>query len=383
VVVRVIPLAARGPPGPRAVTPSADNERKEPFDVVTLFWGTDRKTSQPPASVAQPIVTGAISSGATFGSERGGKLEIGMARVTIPKIARAAGTIARPRQVTLLHVSLYSEKEDPAKHFTVGMLSPLPRDEFVRESDAQLAKAVRYKDQVFIFVHGFNTSFDDALYRTAQLAYDMEFDGVPYLFSWPSMASATEYLYDRDSADGSQKYFIEFLDLVAKKTKAKRVHIIAHSMGTRPLIAAIANAARQKNSSKIDQLILAAPDIDSAIFRQIAENMKRASRGTTLFASKNDRALQVSKKLAGNAPRAGDVLYEGPLTVPGIYSIDVSEASTQALLSFNHSDYAERSHLLVDMGLIMKDGVNPPDLRFPIYKKLEGPTGAYWRYVRN
>jgi esterase/lipase superfamily enzyme len=83
------------------------------------------------------------------------------------------------------------------------MLSPLPRDEFVRESDAQLAKAVRYRDQVFIFVHGFNTSFDDALYRTAQLAYDMEFDGVPYLFSWPSMASATEYLYDRDSADGS------------------------------------------------------------------------------------------------------------------------------------------------------------------------------------
>ena len=196
---------------------------------------------------------GSISSGATFGSERGGKLEVGMARVTIPKIARAAGTIARPRQVTLLHVSLYSEKEDPAKHFTVGMLSPLPRDEFVRESDAQLAKAVRYKDQVFIFVHGFNTSFDDALYRTAQLAYDMEFDGVPYLFSWPSMASATEYLYDRDSADGSQRYFIEFLDLVAKKTKAKRVHIIAHSMGTRPLIAAIANAARQKNSYKIDQ----------------------------------------------------------------------------------------------------------------------------------
>ena len=53
--------------------------------------------------------------------------------------------------------------------------------------------------------------------------------------------------------------------------------------------------------------------------------MKRASRGTTLFASRNDRALQVSKKLAGNAPRAGDVLNDGPLTVPGIYSIDVSK----------------------------------------------------------
>jgi hypothetical protein len=46
-------------------------------------FGTDRKTSQPPASVAQPI-TGSIRR-ARRSDPRGGKLEIGMARVIIPK----------------------------------------------------------------------------------------------------------------------------------------------------------------------------------------------------------------------------------------------------------------------------------------------------------
>ncbi len=35
-------------------------------------------------------------------------------------------------------------------------------------------------------MHGYNTSFDNALYRTAQIAYDLDFDGATFLYSWPS-----------------------------------------------------------------------------------------------------------------------------------------------------------------------------------------------------
>jgi hypothetical protein len=149
-------------------------------------------------------------------------------------------------------------------------------------------------------------------------------------------------------------------------------------MGTRPLIAAIATAAGKEPPDR--PAYPAAPDIDSAIFRQIAENMNAPAAAPPCLLQERQGPAGFQEARRQRPTRR---LNEGPLTVPGIYSIDVSEASTQALLSFNHSDYAERSHLLVDMGLIMKDGVNPPDLRFPIYKKVEGPAGAYWRYVRN
>ena len=58
-----------------------------------------------------------------------------------------------------------------------------------------------YKDHALVFVHGFNTSFEHALYRTAQIAYNIKFDGAPFLYSWPSKGalSSQDYSYDRES----------------------------------------------------------------------------------------------------------------------------------------------------------------------------------------
>jgi esterase/lipase superfamily enzyme len=49
-------------------------------------------------------------------------------------------------------------------------------------------------------VHGFNVSFENALRRTAQIAYDLDFDGAPFLFSWPSRDSLLSYASDWQSA---------------------------------------------------------------------------------------------------------------------------------------------------------------------------------------
>ena len=49
----------------------------------------------------------------------------------------------------------------------------------------RLQSSQSFKDHAVVFVHGYNTAFDYAVYRTAQIAYDLKFDGVPFLFSWP------------------------------------------------------------------------------------------------------------------------------------------------------------------------------------------------------
>ena len=226
-----------------------------------------------------------------------------------------------------------------------------------------------------------------ALYRTAQIAYDLEFDGVPYMYSWPSKGEKRAYLYDRDSADRARRYFREFIELVALKTKAKRIHIITHSLGTRPTLEAlqqIAAAPGGTKNLKLGQIILAAPDIDRDVFKDIAGVITKAGRGTTLYAADNDRPLQLSRLLARGKPRAGEITKKaGPMIVKGVDTIDISDAGTDAFLSLHHATYADNTHVLADMRLLLRQGVHPPDKRFPIYQRKTIAAGTYWKYVKN
>jgi esterase/lipase superfamily enzyme len=58
---------------------------------------------------------------------------------------------------------------------------------------------------VLLFVHGFNVTFTDAALRTAQLAHDLSFGGVPFFFSWPSAGETRSYFRDEEIAQLSDK----------------------------------------------------------------------------------------------------------------------------------------------------------------------------------
>ena len=138
------------------------------------------------------------------------------------------------------------------------------------------------------------------------------------------------YTYDRESAQASEPYLRQFLEMVVKETGAKSVSIIAHSMGNQPLM----DVLRDMKSAAppgvaISQVILAAPDVDADNFTNLAQAIKGFAKGVTLYASSNDRALIVSRNFWGNY-RAGDVPAAGPLMLPGIDTIDVTAASTDA-----------------------------------------------------
>ena len=99
----------------------------------------------------------------------------------------------------------------------------------------------------------------------------------------------------------------------------------------------------------------------------------------TLYCSANDRAMAASRRVAGGVPRAGDVPAEGPIVIAGIDTIDVTQTSTD-MLALNHSTYAEKSALLNDIGLLLRTGERPPELRIPILQKMATPAGHFWRY---
>lgn len=356
------------PSPPVAAAPAATTESTD-WAVVPIFYGTDRKREEDPKRLK-------------YGAARAGKLDIGRALVTVPK-SHQVPNIERPWavKVPFFDIKIYEQAEDPKSHFTIKEIASLPRGEFLSLVKARLDGAKKYDKQAVVFIHGYNTEFDYAVYRTAQMAYDLDFDGVPFLYSWPSGTGITGYVADRESAEQAEPYLREFIDMIVKESGAKSVSVIAHSMGNLPLLRTLRDMAPSlPEGVKFDQIVLAAPDVDRNVFEQLAHDLAKIGNGVTLYASSNDRAMEAARKVAGVA-RAGDVPPEGPVIIPGIDTIDITAVSTDAM-ALNHSTYAERSALINDIGLILRTRERPPEKRIPILEKVTIDRGQYWRYPK-
>jgi esterase/lipase superfamily enzyme len=360
------PNLAQPPLPSAAAVPPAE---QTPWDVVPVFYGTDREEEPNAKRVS-------------YNSERGRRLALGRALVTVPKIHEVP-QIERPwaLRIPYFDVTIYEVAEDPKKHFTMQEIRKLTEAEFVALARERLAGSQRYKDHALVFVHGYNTSFDHAIYRTAQIAYDIKFDGAAFAYSWPSGGGVASYTYDRESAGAAQPYLRQFLDLVVKQSGAKSISVIAHSMGNQPLLEVLKDMkSAAPPGVVISQVILAAPDVDADNFTNLASTIQGFARGVTLYAASNDRALIISRNFWRN-PRAGDVPASGPLIVPGIDSIDVTAASTDAF-ALNHSGYAENNDLLQDIGRLILEGLRPPDQRLANLLRVTNGKGDYWRYIK-
>jgi esterase/lipase superfamily enzyme len=250
----------------------------------------------------------------------------------------------------------------------------------VRLVRERLAASYRFRDHALVFVHGYNTAFDSALYRTAQIAYDLKFDGAAFAYSWPSGGAVASYTYDRESAGASRPYLREFLEMVVKETGAKAISLIAHSMGNQPLLEVLKDMRSSAPPGVvIDQMILAAPDVDADNFANLAGSIEGFAKGVTLYAASNDRALIISRNFWQN-PRAGDVPATGPLIVAGVDTIDITAASTD-VFALNHSGYAENNDLLQDIGKLIQNGLRPPEVRLPRLERVNTDRGDYWRFA--
>lgn len=334
---------------------------------MPVYYGTDRRQLNGKKRIA-------------YGPDRARRLETGRALVTIPK-AHQVPNIERPwvLKVPFFETVIYEQSEDPARHFTIREIRVLSGAELKSLIGARLGASKRYPKQALLFVHGYNTEFDFGLYRAAQIAYDLKFDGAPFMFSWPSGAGLMSYTYDRESAEQSEIYLREFIDTTIAQSGAESLSIIAHSMGNQPLLRVLRDIAlTPARKITINQIILAAPDVDRDGFENIARGIKGVGRGLTLYVSSNDRAMEAARRFWGTA-RAGDVPRQGPLIIGGIDTIDVTATSTD-IFALNHSGYASSPALLNDIELLLRTGERPPERRIPILQRLPLGGGVYWRY---
>jgi esterase/lipase superfamily enzyme len=354
----------------KSINPCADGKA---CTLVPVFFGTDRKRADKAKRV-------------DFGADRADALQLGLAGITVPRTKRKLGEIPRPTWFETVFRGVPAEG-DPLKHFTIpdhGVTVFPDAEAFIAAVRQHAGTPGFYKHHAFVFVHGFWTTFETALYRTAQITYDLGEDtepfGTAFLYSWPSGSELLDYKSDFDSARLAVEHLTEFLQLVMARSGAEHVHLIAHSMGSWPLLTALdSEKLKAKTGAQINQIILAAPDIDAVEFVKLASLIKTVGNDVTLYASSNDVAMQASRKVHRNAPRAGDVPSSGPVVMRGVYTIDVSAVST-GFFSDGHAEYAERRELLNDIALILRKGIHPPTERTPIYNRVPVGDLTYWKY---
>jgi esterase/lipase superfamily enzyme len=328
------------------------------LSVQKVFYATDR----------QPVVV--ASKPVSFTGEPNAGLSFGFCQVSIPRDHRY-GVLERP-VIWRLEFS-----PDPKSHFVAGSLSPYERVKFISE----VGRAVQGSDakEALVFVHGFNVSFENAVLRTAQIAYDLHFNGPAIAYSWPSQGSLGPIAYNRDgrNAELTIDRLQGFLEELGTKSGARTIHVIAHSMGTRPVARALAalSASRSPALERFRNVALIAPDIDAEVFRALAQNFL-IPENVTLYASSRDGALMAAKLYGGYA-RAGQA-GDGIVVVKGMHTIDASHADT-TLLGVMHQYYADSKTVLGDLFQLLSG--NPPAKRARL-RAVQHRNGQYWEFAR-
>ena len=131
---------------------------------------------------------------------------------------------------------------------------------------------------------------------------------------------------------------------------------------------------------KLKEIVLAAPDVPRSDFEiKVATFLAQAKSGITLYASANDRAMIASKSV-GYMDRAGFVPAGGPVIVTGVDTIDVSKVGTLGFFVTNHSLYAEREPLVVDMTTLFTQNTHPPSARSSRFMLAGTAPRNHWKY---
>lgn len=265
-------------------------------------------------------------------------LDLGCCEVSVP-YKHDPGEIERPS------VWRMEFRENPAKHVVLMNVQPVPVSRWQAEVRDEVSAS---EDKAaLVFVHGFNVDFASAARRTAQMKYDLDFHGAAILYSWPAPSN---YIECEGNAIWTLPHLMEFLTEYVQTSGAVKIHLVAHSLGTRVLTTALRELASSPAAAAVryNQIILAAPDIDAAVFKeQIAPRIVNVADRISIYSSSQDWALVASKK-AHRYRRLGEG-GDNLTTFPEWPVIEVLDATHVDESLLGHSYYGDSPTILRDV----------------------------------
>lgn len=337
ITIVLVLAGCAGRPGPEllretaAVVPGAE--------VLTIYVATTRQRD--------------ANDERAFTSGRASHVSYAEYRISIPPTHKPSNIEWPARQV------------DPGRHFAVVGYRALDRGDFEREVARRRGG---HPPDVGVFVHGYNTNFQEALFRLAQMTADAGVgDAAPILFSWPSEGSVAGYVADKDAVTFSRDQLAAVLTTLARQKTRGPVTVVGHSMGGWLTAEALRQLRLTGNDAVVArlQVFLAAPDIDVDVFKAQVDVIGPLSPPLAILVSRDDLALRAAQLLTIERPRVGtldvnDPRVEQVTRAAGIQVVEISALNTAD--AFRHNRFAALATLypkVADGG----SGQTQPDLR--------------------
>ncbi|QYX58222.1 alpha/beta fold hydrolase [Roseovarius sp. SCSIO 43702] len=258
--------------------------------------------------------------GPSFGGRRPTELSYARITVGIPP-SHKTGNVEWP-----------DETPDPSTDFVVTSSRRFPSGEAMRRD----LRAHQGQRETVLFIHGYNNTMGQALFRFAQIKEDFGVDAPSVLFSWASAGVPSGYAYDRDSV----LYARDDLEATLRglSRDGEKVFILAHPMGAQLAMETMRQAAIRGDRqllSRISGVALMSPDIDPQLFRRQARAIGQLPQPFFIFISREDRALDIASLITGRKPRLGGI--RDPREVAGldVHVVDFTALSNGEGL--NHS----------------------------------------------
>lgn len=330
----------------------------QPSDATTdaeyrVWYATSRKPIDP----ADPAKG--------FGVERDERIHHGSCKVFIPKSHKVGSTGSSWWK------RFVSGADDRMRLLATEALAT---DVFWSQMQQHLAECAVEDQDAVVFIHGFNVSFQEATLRAAQIGFDLQIKGAMAFYSWASRGEVKMYPADEASVELDEAPIAQFLCDLAVRTGARKVHVIAHSMGNRAVLRAmnqIAQRAEQLSGKRFGQIILAAADIDTRKFKELCGAYTYLSERTTLYVSSRDLAVEASRWLH-DFPRAG--VLPPVTTMPGIDTVNAVNADVSLL---GHGYVAEAREVISDIHAMIRHGM-APERRFGLRPAQTEDGAPYW-----
>ncbi|WP_412177237.1 alpha/beta hydrolase [Mesorhizobium sp. ZC-5] len=340
-----------------------------PTGVLSPVADTSPSTSRVEMLVA--TTRGRASKpGEMFGGERG--MTPAFAEITVsipPENVRKIGEVAWPKKLP----------SDPATDFAVLRAEEVTQGAAENWFNTSVAKS--QDRSVLVFIHGFNNRFEDSVYRFAQIVHDSGTHSVPVLVTWPSRGSLLAYGYDRESTNYTRNALENLFQYLARDPDVKEVSVLAHSMGNWLALESLRQMAIRNGRlpPKFKNVMLAAPDVDVDVFRSQIADMGAPRPQFTLFVSRDDKALAVSRRVWGNVARLGSIdpeqePYKAELAANNISVIDLTKIKTGD--SLHHGKFAESPEIVQLIGTRLSGGQTLTDNRLGLGDQIVTATAG-------
>lgn len=218
-----------------------------------------------------------------------------------------------------------------------------------------------------IYVHGYGEYFAKNCWRAALLQARLGLDDRMLLFSWPSSSYFT-YVGDAKDLEQSIDELNELLTRAVQAVGHDRVVLMAHSMGSRGVVAAL--RARSDEAEKFHSAIFVAPDIRRDVFRDNVQMLQQRVSDITVYMSDHDRVLWLSTTV--NVSGRLGVASEFDLDHANV--VDISPTGTNDITG--HLYHMLNPAVIEDLRVLL--GSDEPDAEREFHR-VPGEVRGFWQ----